>query len=219
MSVDAGSVSEADDPVDHDFEFVVKAPASGSAVGAKATWTMVDATGTVSCGQSAALSIPLGFGKTLNYRPKVQGPGITWVPSNGGGCHDIAVEGISLTVTQGSVTRRLTADDQCNLSGHQRAATADWELVVAGGRFQLHALKTHSSLKTRLRYALRVGPGRVASGSVSLVRHYKPGRLIDVSNVDFQPMCVHGRYQPKWYGNTVGCKIPAVFSIRIALTH
>ena len=32
-------------------------------------------------------------------------------------------------------------------------------------------------------------------------------------------MCVHGRYQPKWYGNTVGCKIPAVFSIRIALTH
>jgi len=50
------------------------------------------------------------------------------------------------------------------------------------------------------------------------VRHYKPGRLIDVSNVDFQPMCVHGRYQPKWYGNTVGCKIPAVFSIRIALT-
>ena len=90
---------------------------------------------------------------------------------------------------------------------------------MAGGRFQLHALKTHSSLKTRLRYALRVGPRRVASGSVSLVRHYKPGRLIDVSNVDFQPMCVHGRYQPKWYGNTVGCKIPAVFSIRIALTH
>jgi hypothetical protein len=218
VSVDAGSVSEADDPVDHDFEFVVKAPASGAAVGAKATWTMIDATGTVSCAQSAALSIPLGLGKTLNYKPKVQGPGITWVPSNGGDCHDIAVEGISLTVSQGSVTRRLTADDQCNLSGHQRAATADWELVVAGGRFQLHALKTHSSLKTRLRYALRVGPRRVASGSVSLVRHYTPGRLIDVSNVDFQPMCVHGRYQPKWYGNTVGCKIPAVFSIRIALT-
>ena len=59
---------------------------------------------------------------------------------------------------------------------------------------------------------------RVASGSVTLVRNYRPGRLIDVSNVDFQPMCVHGRYQPKWYGNTVGCKIPAAFSIRIALT-
>jgi hypothetical protein len=218
MSVDAGSVSEADDPVDHDFEFVVKAPASGAAVGAKATWTMIDATGTVTCAQTAALSIPLGPGKTLSYRPKVQGTGITWVPSNNGDCHDIAVEGISLTVTQGSVTRRLNADDQCNLTGHQRVATPDWELVVAGGRFQLHALKTHSSLKTRLRYALRVGPRRVASGSVTLVRHYKPGRLIDVSNVDFQPMCVHGRYQPKWYGNTVGCKIPAVFSIHIALT-
>ena len=46
MSVDAGSVSEADDPVDHDFEFVVKAPASGVGGAApKATWTMVDATG------------------------------------------------------------------------------------------------------------------------------------------------------------------------------
>ena len=87
-------------------------------------------------------------------------------------------EPISLTVTQGGVSRQLRATDQCKPAGHQRAATRDWELVLANGHFQLHALSAHSSLKTRMRYALRVGSRRVASGSLSLVRTYKPGRLI-----------------------------------------
>ena len=36
----------------------------------------------------------------------------------------------------------------------RRVATKDWELVLANGHFELHALTTHSSLKTRLRFAL-----------------------------------------------------------------
>jgi hypothetical protein len=115
------------------------------------------------------------------------------------------------------VTRRLNAADQCNPAGHQRVATADWELVLANGQFQLHALRAHSSLRTRMRYALRVGPRRVASGSLSLVRNYRPVRLIIVSDPDFQSICVHGRYPPRWYGATVGCKIPGAFSIHVAL--
>ena len=127
------------------------------------------------------------------------------------------MQAISLTVSQGSVSRRVDAADQCNPAGRQRVATPDWEIVLAGGRFHLNALKPHSSLKTRLRYALRVGPRRVASGSLSLTRSYRPMRLIIVSDQAFQSTCVHGRYPPRWYGNTVGCKIPAAFSLRFAL--
>ena len=127
------------------------------------------------------------------------------------------MQAISLTVSQGSVTRRLSAADQCVPAGHLRVATRDWEVVLVDGRFRLHALKAHSSLKTRLRYALRVGPRRVASGSLSLVRSYRPMRLINVSDQAFQPTCVHGPYQPKWYGNTVACKVPAAFSLHFAL--
>ena len=106
------------------------------------------------------------------------------------------------------MTRRLNAADQCNPAGHQRVATRDWELVLAGGQFHLHALKPHSSLKTRC--ATRCGSARrrVASGSLSLARSYRPMRLIIVSDQAFQSICVHGRYPPQWYGNTVGCKIP-----------
>jgi len=218
LKVDAGSASQANDPVDHDLEFVLQAPGHGATMNASASWTLTDATGTVRCGQSTALSVPLGIGKTLRYQPKMQGKGIAWVPVGAGDCHDIAVQGISLTVSQGSVTRRLSAADQCNPAGNARVATRDWELVLSGGRFQLHALRPHSSLRTRLRYALRVGPRRVASGSVSLVRTYRPERLIVVSNVLFQSTCVHGPYPMKWYGATVGCKIPGAFSIRLSLS-
>jgi hypothetical protein len=217
LSVDAGSAREAGDPLDHDLEFVLKAPAHGTSVNAGATWTMVDATGAV-CAQAAALSVPLGIGATQRYRAKARGAGVAWVPVGAGDCHDIALQGISLTVSQGAVTRRLTAADQCNPAGHQRVATADWELVLAGGQFHLNALKPHSSLKTRMRYTLRVGPRRVASGSLSLVRAYRPARLIIVSDPAFQSVCV-GHYQPKWYGAEVGCKVPGVFSLHLALVE
>jgi hypothetical protein len=216
LRADAGSAGEAASPLDHDIEFVLAAPAHGATVNSGATWTMVDESGTVRCSQTAALSVPLGPGKALRYRPKAQGAGIVWLPVGAGDCHDIALQAISLTVSQGSVTRRLNAADQCKPAGHRRVATHDWELVLAGGQFHLRALMPHSSLKTRMRYALRVGSRRVASGSVSLVRNYRPARLIIVSDPAFQSVCV-GHYQPKWYGAEVGCKVPGVFSLHIAL--
>jgi hypothetical protein len=217
LSVDAGSAKMAGDPVGHDFEFVLKAPAQGAAVNASATWAMIDQTGAVRCAQAAAMSVPLGVGRTLRFRPKLLGNGVEWTPAGAGDCHDIAVQPISLTVSQGSVVRRLSAADQCAPSGQARVATPDWEVVLVGGRFKLHALTAHSSLKTRLRYSLRVGPRRVASGALSLTRSYRPMRLIIVSDQAFQSTCVHGRYPPRWYGNTVGCKIPAAFSLHVAL--
>jgi hypothetical protein len=217
LTVDAGSAAEANNPLDHDLEFVLKAPAHGSTANAAATWTMVDETNTVRCAQTAALSVPLGFGKSLRYRPKAQGTGgITWAPVGAGDCHDIALQAISLTVSQGSLTRRLNAADQCRPAGHKRVATRDWELVLTGGQFHLRALRAHSSLKTRMRFALRVGSRRVASGSVSLTRTFRPARLIIVSNPAFQTVCV-GHYAPKWYGSEVGCMIPGLFSLHLAL--
>ena len=213
VTVDAGSAAEANDPLDHDLEFALKAPAHGATATAAANWTMVDETGTVRCAQTAALNVPLGLGKSLRYRATAQGAGgIAWVPVGAGDCHDIALQAISLTVSQGGVTRRLNAADQCHPAGHARTATADWELVLAGGQFHLRALRAHSSLRTRMRYALRVGSRRVASGSVSLVRTFRPARLIIVSNPAFQTVCV-GHYAPKWYGSEVGCMIPGAFSL------
>jgi hypothetical protein len=219
LSVDAGSASEADDPLDHDLEFVLKAPANRANVNAAATWGMVDDTGAVLCAQTAALSVPLGIGKTLTYRAKARSTGVTWLPVGAGDCHDIALQNVSLTVSQGSVSRRLSAADQCNPAGHRRAATADWELVLSDGRFHLNALKPHSSLKVRMRYALRVGPRRVSSGSLSLVRSYKPDRLILLlgTKPGFLEYCVHGRYGVHWFGNNVGCRIPGSFKIHLAL--
>ena len=147
------------------------------------------------------MSVPLGFGKTLRFKPKLLKDGIAWVAAGAGDCHEIALQAISVTVQQGAVKRQLNAADQCNPAGSKRVSTPDWELVLADGQFALHALKPHSSLKTRMRYALRVGPRRVASGSLSLVRTYRPERLIVVSDQAFQSVCVHGRYQPKWYGS------------------
>jgi hypothetical protein len=96
-------------------------------------------------------------------------------------------------------------------------ATGDWQLVLANGRFELRALTAHSSLKARLRYALRVGPRRVASGSLALTRVYRPVRLIVVADPAFQDFCVHGIYPMKWYGATIGCKIPGAMSVRLRL--
>jgi hypothetical protein len=217
LSVDAGSAGESSDPVDHDLEFALKAPAHGATANAAASWTMVDEADTVRCAQTAALSVPLGFGKTLRYRPKAQGTGgIAWVPVGAGDCHDIALQAISLTVSQGAVKRSLSAADQCHPAGQKRVATADWELTLADGQFHLRALRAHSSLKTRMRFALRVGSRRVASGGVSLVRTFRPARLIIVSNPAFQTVCV-GHYAPQWFGSEVGCKIPGAFSLHLAL--
>jgi hypothetical protein len=215
LDVDAGSVSLAPDPVDHDLEFALKAPGHGAVLHAAASWTQVDATQTVRCAQSAALSVPLGFGRILGFKPKMIANGVAWTAVGAGDCHDVALEAISLTVQQGAVKRRLDASDQCNPAGHRRVATTDWELVLANGQFALHALKPHSSFKTRMRYALRVGSRRVASGSLSLVRIYRPVRLIVVSQQAFQSTCVHGPYPVKWYGSSVGCKIPGAFSVHV----
>jgi hypothetical protein len=217
LSVDGVTAAESDAPVDHDFEFGLEAPARGTVVNASASWTMVDETGTVSCAQTTALSVPLGFGRLLDFRAKKLSKGITWVPVGAGDCHDVAVEPISLTVTQGSVSRQLRATDQCKPAGHRRAVTRDWELVLANGHFQLHALSAHSSLRTRMRYALRVGSRRVASGSLSLVRTYKPGRLILLPEKGFLDYCVHGLYGVHWFGSKVGCRIPGTLAVRLAL--
>ena len=40
LKVDAGSATEANDPVDHDLEFVLTAPAHGAAMNAGASWTL-----------------------------------------------------------------------------------------------------------------------------------------------------------------------------------
>ena len=174
------------EPVDSDLEFVLQAPAKGDAITASASWALVDETETMRCGQAAALNVPLGAGKTLRYQTKLQKNGVAWSAIGAGDCHDVALEPVSLTVQQGGVTRRLTASDQCNPSGAKRVSTKDWELVLKNGGFALRALTTHSSLKTRLRFAVRVGPRRVASGSLSLVRVYRPVRLIVVSDPAFQ---------------------------------
>ena len=42
-------------------------------------------------------------------------------------------------------------------------------------------------------------------------------RLIVVSDPAFQSICVHGIYPMKWYGATVGCKIPGAMSVRLKL--
>ena len=217
LAVDAGRAAAASNPVDSDFEFVLKAPARGAAITGNATWSLVDETAVMRCAQAAAVSVPLGAGKTLRYAPKLQKNGVVWSAAGAGDCHDIALEPVSLTVQQGGASRTLTADDQCHPVGAKRIATPDWELVLKNGRFELHALTMRSSLKTRLRYALRVGSRRVASGSLALVRSYRPERLIVVADADFQSICVHGIYPMKWYGATVGCKIPGALSVRLKL--
>jgi hypothetical protein len=218
LGVDAGSAKPVASPVDSDLEFVVTAPAHGAALNGSATWTLVDETGTVSCTQSTGVSVPLGDGKLLRYAARVQKNGVDWVAPDAGDCHDVALQPVSLTVQQGGVTRRLSAPDQCNPSGSKRVSTRDWQLSLAGGHFELRALTAHSSLKTRLRYALRVGTRRVASGSLSLVRIYRADRLIVVSDQAFQSVCVHGPYPMKWYGSTIGCKIPGAMSVYLRLS-
>ncbi|MDX6597057.1 MAG: hypothetical protein QOE87_944 [Gaiellales bacterium] len=215
LALDTGSATASPSPIDSDLEYVVKAPARGTAIAANATWALVDATQTVRCGQAVALNVPLGSGKTLRYATKLQSNGVTWSAIDAGDCHDIALQPVSVTVQQGGVTRRLTAPDQCKPSGAKRVSTPDWELVLKDGAFALRALPTHSSLKARLRFALRVGSRRVASGSLSLLRTYRPVRLIVVADAEFQSVCVHGIYPVLWYGATVGCKVPGALSVRL----
>jgi hypothetical protein len=217
FAVDAGSSAASPSPVDNDFEFVVKAPARGAAVTASATWSLVDETGTTRCAQTTALTVPLGAGKILRYAARRQSNGIAWSAIGAGDCHDVALERISLTVQQGALTRRLTAADQCNPAGTSRVSTPDWELALKNGRFEVHVLAAHSSLKARLRYALRVGSRRVASGSLSLVRKYRPYELIRPGNPKFMHVCVHGLYHWVNDGSRQGCEVPGIMQTHIAL--
>ncbi len=218
LSVDAGTAAAASNPVDHDLEFALTAPAHGAAVHANATWSEVDQTGTVHCSQTAALTIPLGVGSTMRFKPQsLKGGGVTWVPQGVTDCSGIALQAISLTVQQGGVTRRLSAPDQCNPTGAGSAATPDWRLTLKNGRFELHALARHSSFKTVMRYALRVGPRRVASGSLVLVRRYKAPQQIMVANPAFLDTCIHGIYPAHLIGNNLGCDVPGVMTVSLKL--
>jgi hypothetical protein len=218
VSLDAGSAKAAPDAVDHDLEFVVAAPAHGAALHADTTWTQTDAGGTATCVQSAALTIPLGAGRILRFAPKaLSDGGIAWTAQGAGDCHDVALQAVSLTVQQGGSTRRVGAADQCDPAGTRHAATRNWQLVLKHGSFELHALPAHSSLTTRLRFALRVGQRRVAAGWVSLVRTYQPGRQIVVADPSFQDVCVHGIYPVHWIGGTIGCDVPSVASVTLKI--
>ena len=192
FGVDAGKIRPASDPIAHDFEFEVKAPASGAALAASATWLMTDDTDSTRCAQSVALSIPTDAGDVLRYSARRSNSGITWSPVGAGNCHDVAIEPVSLTVQQGGVTRRLTAPDQCDPSGAKHASTRDWKLSIGDGTFRLTALTAHSSLRTRMRYVVRVGSRRVASGSLALVRTYVPDKRITWPNPAFFSVCIHG---------------------------
>lgn len=215
LAVDAGTAKATSAPIDSDLEFVLTTPSRGAAVNGTATWTLIDATGTVHCSQSATVTVPLAVGKTLRFDVKPLKNGVAWTPAGAGDCNDVALQPISLTVQQGGLMRRVIASDQCKPAGVKRASTRDWELVLTGGHFELHARSPHSSLKTRLRYALRIGPRRVASGSLSLVRIYKPERVIVIANSAFQDVCVHGIYRMQWIGDTIGCKIPGALTVRL----
>jgi hypothetical protein len=218
LGVDAGKVHAASDPIDHDLEFVVKAPASGAAVAANATWLLTDDTETTHCAQSAAMSIPTDSGKILRYSAARENNAITWAPVGAGNCHDVAIEPITLTLRQGGVTRHVTAPDQCEPSGAKHVSTRDWELSIGDGAFRLTALKTHSSLRARMRYVLRVGSRRVASGSLALVRAYRPSKLIKWHSATFYDVCLHGL--PHKFinnGTMLACIVAGSLNVRLSL--
>ena len=216
VSVDAGSETVAPAAVGHDLEFVLAAPAHGAAMHASTIWTQTDPTGTAPCTQAAALTIPLGAGRILHFDTKaLSDGGIAWMAQGAGDCHDVAMQSVSLTVQQGGTTRRVSAADQCDPAGARHAATPNWRLALKKGHFELHALPAHSSLTTRLRFALRVGQRRVAAGWVSLVRTYQPAQQIVISNSAFQGTCVHGIYKVHWIGSTIGCDVPAFASVTL----
>jgi hypothetical protein len=218
LVVTPGSATASGAAVDSDLAFTAQAPARGTAMTGTATWVLADdATGTV-CSQTAALGVPLGAGKTLSFRPTLRKNSVSWAAEGAGDCQDIAVRPLTLTVPQGAVTRRLRVADQGAPAADRRAGTADWQIAVVGGRFQLHVLKAQSSVRTRLRYALRVGSRRVSTGALSVVRTFRPGRTIVVADPAFQDICVHGIYRVQWIGATVGCKVPAELSMRLKLT-
>jgi hypothetical protein len=191
VGVDAGNVRAAPDPIAHDLEFIVGAPSSGTAIAANATWLLTDDAGATHCAQSAALSIPTDSGTILRYSAARGSDGITWTPIGAGNCHDVATQAVTLTLRQSGVTRHLTAPDQCVPKSTAKVGTPDWQLSTAGGAFHLTALRARSSLHARMRYTVRVGSRRVASGSLALVRNYRPDRLIKLHDPDFYPICVH----------------------------
>jgi hypothetical protein len=217
VGVDGGKVHAAPDPVDHDLEFVVRAPASGTTVAAGATWLLTDDTASTHCAQSAALSIPIDSGKILRYSAARKHNDITWTPVGAGNCHDAAIDAISLTLRQGGMTRHLTAPDQCHPSGNQHVSTRDWELSVGDGAFRLTPLKAHSSLRARMRYVLRVGSRRVASGSLELVRRYRPSKLIRYGHdASFWDVCIHGVHQRMIStATTMGCIVAGSLTVRL----
>jgi len=218
LSVDSGNVAVAPDPVAHDLEFLVSAPASGSSLHASASWSEVDAGGSALCTQTSTLTVPTGRGATLRFTPKaLPDGGIAWIAKGAGDCHDIALQAMTLTVQQGGVTRHLSAPDECAPAGTRHAGTANWKIALTGGRFELHALAVHSSLTAKLRFALRVGSRRVATGSISLTRTYKPTQQIVETNPEFGNVCVHSIYPMHHIGSLIGCDVPGVMSATLKL--
>ena len=99
--------------------------------------------------------------------------------------------------------------------------TRDWDLSIGGGAFHLASLKPHSSLHARMRYVLRVGSRRVASGSLALVRDYRPVRTIKFHDRDFYPICIHGM-GPKLLkvittATGTACVVEGSFKVRLTL--
>ena len=164
---------------------------------AGATWTLTDATGTVRCAQSAALSVPLGIGKTLRYRPRLRARASRGFPS-APAIATTSRAGHQPDGLAGSVTRRLDAADQCNPAGPQACGHAPTgSSSSSGGQFQLNALGR--TPRSRRGCATRYGSGRGASPRARSrsCATTGPMRLIVVSDLAFQSICVHGRYPPQ----------------------
>jgi hypothetical protein len=214
LAVDAGAVHGASDPVDHDMEFAVTAPARGVALGLTGSWSLADAAGTVTCAQVAAMSVPLAAGAVLRYRASRDGSALAWAPAGAGDCHGAALAPATLTVQQGTTMRRIRVADQCRPASRVRVTTPDWDLRVAGGRFVLRAHAVRSSLRARLRFALRVGDRRVAAGSASLVRVYRPNHILVVGTREWWDHCVHGALKVLPGGN---CLIPGARTLQLRL--
>ena len=131
LAVDAGSASASSSPVDNDLEFVLKAPARGAAVSGQRHVDARRRDRNRRCAQAAAVSVPLGVGKTLRYATKLQKNGVALVGDRRRRLsrHRAPADQPD-ACSRARVTRRLTATDQCNPAGAKRVSTKDWELVL-----------------------------------------------------------------------------------------
>ncbi len=70
-----------------------------------------------------------------------------------------------------------------------------------------------------MRYTVRVGSRRVASGSLALVRKYRPDRVIKWHDPGFWPICIHGALPHKTINNAtmIACIVNGSLKVRITL--